>query len=84
MNPSLVPEIGPDGLAREAPVIAYTEKVLLLSLCLPISLLSRSSIFGRAMDVDAIVPSPWTFLTDNRGRTASIEEVILFLCVSLL
>lgn len=26
-NPSLMPEIGPDGLAREAPVIAYTEKV---------------------------------------------------------
>ncbi|XP_068635732.1 uncharacterized protein [Aristolochia californica] len=25
---SLVPEIGPDGLAREAPVIAYTEKVI--------------------------------------------------------
>ena len=28
-NPSLRPEIGPDGLAREAPVIAYTEKVSL-------------------------------------------------------
>lgn len=28
INPSLRPEIGPDGLAREAPVIAYTEKVL--------------------------------------------------------
>ncbi|KAK9143594.1 hypothetical protein Syun_012994 [Stephania yunnanensis] len=28
MNPSLVPEIGPDGLPREAPVIAYTEKVI--------------------------------------------------------
>ncbi|KAK6926314.1 RAB6-interacting golgin [Dillenia turbinata] len=25
-NPSLLPEIGPDGLPREAPVIAYTEK----------------------------------------------------------
>ncbi|XP_048229104.1 uncharacterized protein LOC8258324, partial [Ricinus communis] len=25
-NPSLHPQIGPDGLAREAPVIAYTEK----------------------------------------------------------
>ncbi|KAL4186672.1 hypothetical protein AMTRI_Chr09g35110 [Amborella trichopoda] len=27
-HPSLVPEIGPDGLAREAPVIAYTEKII--------------------------------------------------------
>ncbi|CAO2838932.1 unnamed protein product [Amaranthus hypochondriacus] len=28
VNPSLAPEIGPDGLVREAPVIAYTEKVI--------------------------------------------------------
>lgn len=28
VNPSLVLEIGPDGLAREAPVIAYTEKII--------------------------------------------------------
>ncbi|XP_068650972.1 uncharacterized protein [Aristolochia californica] len=27
-RPSLIPEIGPDGLAREASVIAYTEKVI--------------------------------------------------------
>ncbi|KAB2016692.1 hypothetical protein ES319_D08G111600v1 [Gossypium barbadense] len=27
-NPALEPEIGPDGLAREAPVIAYTEKII--------------------------------------------------------
>ncbi|KDP22349.1 hypothetical protein JCGZ_26180 [Jatropha curcas] len=27
-NPSLLPEIGPDGLAREAFVIAYTEKII--------------------------------------------------------
>ncbi|KAL9266566.1 hypothetical protein AKJ16_DCAP22926 [Drosera capensis] len=27
-HPSLRPEIGPDGLAREAPVIAYTEKII--------------------------------------------------------
>lgn len=27
-NPSLRPEIGPDGIPREAPVISYTEKVL--------------------------------------------------------
>ncbi|GAV61839.1 hypothetical protein CFOL_v3_05365 [Cephalotus follicularis] len=27
-NPSLQPVIGPDGLAREAPVIAYTEKII--------------------------------------------------------
>ncbi|CAN1842531.1 hypothetical protein LINPERHAP1_LOCUS36874 [Linum perenne] len=27
-NPSLKPEIGPDGLARESPVIAYTERVI--------------------------------------------------------
>lgn len=33
-NPSLLPEIGPDGLPREAPVIAYTEKVC-FSLHLP-------------------------------------------------
>lgn len=26
-DPKLKAEIGPDGLAREAPVIAYTEKV---------------------------------------------------------
>lgn len=30
-NPSLLPEIGPDGLAMESPVIAYTEKVLNLT-----------------------------------------------------
>lgn len=30
-DPSLQPEIGPDGLSREAPVIAYTERVSLLS-----------------------------------------------------
>ncbi|CAN1265064.1 hypothetical protein LINPERPRIM_LOCUS12138 [Linum perenne] len=29
-NPSLKPEIGPDGLARESPVIAYTERVRIL------------------------------------------------------
>ncbi|XVF09752.1 hypothetical protein REPUB_Repub07fG0122800 [Reevesia pubescens] len=28
LNPALMPEIGPDGLAREAPVIAYTEKII--------------------------------------------------------
>lgn len=28
MNTSLLHEIGPDGLAREAPVIAYTEKII--------------------------------------------------------
>ncbi|KAL4339245.1 hypothetical protein GQ457_08G036050 [Hibiscus cannabinus] len=27
-NPSLEPEIGPDGLPRESPVIAYTEKII--------------------------------------------------------
>jgi hypothetical protein len=27
--PAMEPEIGPDGLARENPVIAYTEKVIL-------------------------------------------------------
>ncbi|XP_057423188.1 uncharacterized protein LOC130717094 [Lotus japonicus] len=27
-NPSLLPEIGPDGLAREASVISYTEKII--------------------------------------------------------
>ncbi|XP_059448321.1 uncharacterized protein LOC132179598 [Corylus avellana] len=27
-NPSLLPEIGPDGLPREAHVIAYTEKII--------------------------------------------------------
>ncbi|KAG7013196.1 hypothetical protein SDJN02_25953 [Cucurbita argyrosperma subsp. argyrosperma] len=27
-DPFLLPEIGPDGLAREAPVIAYTEKII--------------------------------------------------------
>ncbi|KHN15692.1 uncharacterized protein LOC114401470 [Glycine soja] len=27
-NPSLLPEIGPDGLAKEAPVIGYTEKII--------------------------------------------------------
>jgi len=36
-NPSLLPEIGPDGIAKEAPVIGYTEKVLsdavFVSLC---------------------------------------------------
>ncbi|KAL8141494.1 hypothetical protein V2J09_014526 [Rumex salicifolius] len=28
VNPSLVPEIGPDGLPKEAPIIAYTEKII--------------------------------------------------------
>ncbi|KAL2324479.1 hypothetical protein Fmac_023537 [Flemingia macrophylla] len=27
-NPSLLPEIGPDGLPKEAPVISYTEKII--------------------------------------------------------
>ncbi|KAL5567772.1 hypothetical protein UlMin_024347 [Ulmus minor] len=27
-NPALAPEIGPDGLPREAPVIAYTERII--------------------------------------------------------
>ncbi|CAL1371382.1 unnamed protein product [Linum trigynum] len=27
-KPSPKPEIGPDGLARESPIIAYTEKVI--------------------------------------------------------
>lgn len=27
-NPSFVPEIGPDGIAKESPVIAYTEKII--------------------------------------------------------
>ncbi|OAY74700.1 stress response protein NST1 [Ananas comosus] len=27
-RPSLLPEIGPDGLARDSPIIAYTEKVI--------------------------------------------------------
>lgn len=39
--PILLPEIGPDGLARESPAIAYTEKVCFrnfgLSLTPPIS-----------------------------------------------
>lgn len=26
-DPVMLPEIGPDGIARESPVIAYTEKV---------------------------------------------------------
>ena len=41
-NPSLRPEIGPDGLAREAPVIAYTEKV---SLSLSLSLSHTHTLF---------------------------------------
>lgn len=32
VKPVLLPEIGPDGIARESPVIAYTEKVFLLFL----------------------------------------------------
>lgn len=28
VDPSLLPEIGPDGLPRESPVIAYTEKII--------------------------------------------------------
>lgn len=39
-NPSLLPEIGADGLAREASVITYTEKV---SLSISISLFRLSS-----------------------------------------
>lgn len=31
-NPVMLPEIGPDGIARESPVIAYTEKVFSLIL----------------------------------------------------
>ncbi|CAL9782704.1 unnamed protein product [Musa acuminata subsp. burmannicoides] len=27
-HPSLLPEIGPDGIARESPIIAYTEKII--------------------------------------------------------
>jgi hypothetical protein len=41
-DPSLTPEIGPDGLARDSPVIAYTERVpLSLSISVQLSLQSR-------------------------------------------
>ena len=35
---ALMPEIGPDGLARDSPVIAYTEKVRIPAHPLPSSL----------------------------------------------
>lgn len=43
-NPSLLPEIGADGLAREASVITYTEKVS-LSISISLFRLSSSSSF---------------------------------------
>lgn len=60
---------GRDGLAREAPVIAYTEKVI-LAITLSLSL-------SRSMYCSSVV-SDFLFLLakpDNRGRAASVEEV---------
>lgn len=61
-DPKLKAEIGPDGLAREAPVIAYTEKVKLLSVFVWVNAISL-----------VLMISFWKL--DNRGRAASVEEV---------
>ena len=47
-NPSLAPEIGPDGLAREAPVIAYTERVS-ISHTFPFPLSQSMHLFLREL-----------------------------------
>ena len=75
-NPSLLPEIGPDGLPREAPVIAYTEKV---SLSFPFLFFAF-----RELHFPKFVP----LMADNRGGTTSIEEVsflfVTFFALSLI
>ena len=69
-NPSLLPEIGPDGLAKEAPVIGYTEKVrsLRCRFRFALSLLDWFFIFIFIVFFLLLV-------SDHRSRTASIAEV---------
>lgn len=83
LNPSLQPQIGPDGLPREAPVIAYTEKVhslqpsraRIMNFCSAfICFLNSSTLRGFAFFLFFFTSIP---VADNRGGAASIEKVPL-------
>lgn len=69
-DPKLKAEIGPDGLAREAPVIAYTEKVIFSKL------LISMYVWFRFDWLIANLCCLWK--PDNRGRTTSVEEVSIW------
>jgi hypothetical protein len=77
----LKPEVGPDSLPREAPVIAYTEKVSLFSLSLSLSL-SLSIIIVIITEFIYFNVNHCYFL-DNRRRATSIKEVSFTLLVYL-
>lgn len=66
-NPFLQPEIGPDGLPREASVIAYTEKV---SLSFTLRVYFAVSVVNDKCECDLVL-----IWLGDRGRAASIEEV---------
>lgn len=72
---SLVPEIGPDGIARENPVIAYTERVRLRK----IKKNKKKSNSQISNQISHFCSYYWIILLsispENRGRAASAEEV---------
>jgi hypothetical protein len=75
----LKPEVGPDSLPREAPVIAYTEKVSLFSLSLSLSL----SIIIVIITEFIYFNVNHCYFLDNRRRATSIKEVSFTLLVYL-
>ncbi|CAI0404137.1 unnamed protein product, partial [Linum tenue] len=70
-NPSPEPEIGPDGLARESPIIAYTEKVMSLSLSRYGSHFQLRSVGLMKFSSSGIC----VFLSGNCRRAASITQI---------
>jgi hypothetical protein len=64
-NPLLKPEIGPDGLAREASVIGYTERVLFLPILSFIFLFFNLSLLSFSS----------YFVADHRRGATSIAQV---------
>lgn len=94
-NPSLLPEIGPDGLPREAPVIAYTEKVCLsLSKNVIVIFLCSCCFIGSDLGVWQIIAEeqlqlkkyvhfPFTYLSylcPYDGIDASLSSIFLRKC----
>jgi hypothetical protein len=73
----LKPEVGPDSLPREAPVIAYTEKVSLFSLSLSLSIIIVIITEFIYFNVNHC------YFLDNRRRATSIKEVSFTLLVYL-
>ncbi|KAJ4950317.1 hypothetical protein NE237_027149 [Protea cynaroides] len=76
MNPSLLPEIGPDGLPREAPVIAYTKNLSLSGKNLSIFVSVDWTIIWHLCNY-------LLHISDNRRGTASITKLIDRMKISL-